>query len=125
MHNYLQSGSISNIFIVKDGTLLTPPTRDDLLDPLIADKVPYPKSATLPGVTRQVIFEIAAEEKIAIQRSAITINQLLEADEAFLTNSIMGVMPLARIERKAIGSEKPGDLTRRLAEVYEHTLAAQ
>src|SRR5882762_41853 len=95
VHNYLQSGSISNIFIVKSGTLITPPTRDDLLDPIIAEKCPYPKSATLPGITRQVIFEIAAAEKIPVERSAITIEQLLDADEAFLTNSIMGVMPVA------------------------------
>jgi branched-chain amino acid aminotransferase len=124
VHNYLQSGSISNIFIVKDGTLITPPTRDDLLDPVIAEKVPYPKSATLPGITRQVIFELATTEKIPIQRGAITVNQLLEADEAFLTNSIMGIMPLARVERSAIGSDKPGPITRRFAELYEHQLAA-
>jgi len=124
VHNYLQSGSISNIFIVKDGILITPPTREDLFDPVIAEKVPYPKSATLPGITRQVIFELAATEKTPIQRSAITVNQLLEADEAFLTNSIMGIMPLARVERSAIGSDKPGPITRRLAELYEHQLTA-
>jgi branched-chain amino acid aminotransferase len=125
VHNYLQSGSISNIFIIKNGTLITAPTRDDLLDPAIAEKCPYPKSATLPGVTRQVIFEIAAAEKIPLQRAAINITQLLDADEAFLTNSIMGVMPVARIERKAIGSDKPGPLTRRLAEIYQQKLSAQ
>ena len=45
-------------------------------------------------------------------------NQLLEADEVFLTNSIMGVMPVCRIERKAIGRDEPGPMTRRLAEMY-------
>jgi len=123
VHNYLQSGSISNIFIIKNGTLITPPTRDDLLDPVIAEKCPYPKSATLPGITRQVIFEIAAAEKIPIERAAININQVLEADEAFLTNSVMGIMPIARVERKAIGLDKPGAITRRLAEIYERQLA--
>lgn len=125
VHNYLQSGSISNVFIVKDGTIITPPTREDLLDPAVAEKCPYPRSATLPGVTRQVIFEIAAAEKISIERGAINITQLLEADEAFLTNSIMGVMPVARIERKAIGAEKPGPITLRLAELYERQLRAE
>jgi branched-chain amino acid aminotransferase len=124
VHNYLQSGSISNIFIIKNGTLITPPTREDLFDPAVAEKCPYPKSATLPGITRLVIFEIAAMERLSIERSAINITQLLEADEAFLTNSIMGVMPIARIERKAIGSEKPGEITRRLAELYERQLTA-
>ncbi|HEV8378459.1 MAG TPA: aminotransferase class IV, partial [Tepidisphaeraceae bacterium] len=125
VHNYLQSGSISNIFIIKDGILITPPTRDDLLDPVIAEKVPYPRSATLPGITRQVIFELAATKRIPVQRAAITINQLLETDEAFLTNSIMGIMPVARIERKAIGADKPGPLTRRLTELYERQLAGE
>jgi len=123
VHNYLQSGSISNIFIVKDGTLITPPTRDDLLDPAVAEKIPYPKSATLSGVTRQVIFELAAAEKIAIERAAITINQLLDADEAFLTNSIMGIMPVSRIERSPIGPDKPGPITRRLSELYEQQIS--
>ena len=123
VHNYLQSGSISNIFIVKDGTLITPPTRDDLLDPAVAEKIPYPKSATLPGITRQVIFELAAAEKIAIERAAITINQLLDADEAFLTNSIMGIMPVSRIERSPIGPDKPGPITRRLSELYEQQIS--
>jgi len=122
VHNYLQSGSISNIFIVKNGTLITPPTRDDLLDPAIAEKIPYAKSAPLPGITRKVIFELASAEKIAIERSAITINQLLDADEAFLTNSIMGIMPVSRIERSPIGSEKPGAITRRLTALYERQL---
>jgi branched-chain amino acid aminotransferase len=123
VHNYLQSGSISNIFIVKNGTLITPPTRDDLLDPAIAEKIPYPKSATLPGITRKVIFELASAEKLSIDRAAITINQLLDADEAFLTNSIMGVMPISRIERSPIGAGKPGAITRRLAELYERQLS--
>ena len=124
VHNYLQSGSISNVFIVKNGTLITPPTRDDLLDPAVAEKCPYPKSATLPGITRQVVFEIAAAEKTPIDRAAINITQLLDADEAFLTNSIMGIMPVSRIERKSIGADKPGPLTRRLAELYDALLAA-
>jgi branched-chain amino acid aminotransferase len=123
VHNYLQSGSISNIFIVKDGTLITPPTRDDLLDPAIAEKIPYAKSATLPGITRKVIFELAAAEKIPIERGATTINQLLDADEAFLTNSIIGIMPVARIERSPIGPDKPGEITRRLAELYEREIS--
>ena len=122
VHNYLQSGSISNIFIVKDGALITPPTRDDLLDLALAEKIPYSKSATLPGITRQVIFELAAAEKIPLQRGAITINQLLDADEAFLTNSIMGIMPIARIERSPIGQNTPGPITRRICELYERQL---
>ena len=53
VHNYLQSGSISNVFLVKDGVLLTPPTPQELReDKSLAAAVPYPKSNVLPGVTR-------------------------------------------------------------------------
>jgi branched-chain amino acid aminotransferase len=118
VHNFLQSGSISNVFIVKDGVLLTPPTPADLLDPQVAAEVPYPKSATLPGVTRRTVLELAARDDIPARPAAIDVNQLLDADEAFVTNSIMGVMPVCRFERKAIGEDKPGEVTRLLAAAY-------
>lgn len=122
VHNYLQSASISNVFIVKAGKIHTPPTAADLQDPAIAAQAPYPKSATLPGITRQVVSELAKQEGIDFIPSAITINQLLEADEVFITNSIMGIMPVCRIERRAIGQDRPGPLTRQLSEHYEEEI---
>lgn len=119
VHNYLQSGSISNVFLVKSGRLLTPPTPEELLDKALAAAVPYPRSATLPGVTRRLVFELAEREGMAVNPAALLINDLLEADEVFLTNSIMGVMPVCRIERHAVGNDKPGPLTMRLAALYE------
>jgi branched-subunit amino acid aminotransferase/4-amino-4-deoxychorismate lyase len=65
------------------------------------------------------VLEFAAAENIPIKLAALTINDLLEADEAFLTNSIMGVMPVCRIERRAVGEDKPGPLTRRLFDGYD------
>lgn len=117
--NYLQSGSISNVFVVKDGRLLTPPTPEDLTDVALARSMPYPKSATLPGVTRKVVRELAAAAGMQSEVGAIDINQLLEADEVFLTNSIMGIMPVCRIERRAVGAERPREVTGRLSELYE------
>lgn len=121
VHNYLQSGSISNVFVVKDETLITPPTPAELLDPAVREATAYPKSAVLPGITRAAILEIAQEAGIAIKRASITVSELLEADEVFLTNSIMQVMPVCRIERRGIGNEKPGaitlDLSARLSEL--------
>src|SRR6476661_2597042 len=52
VHNYLQSGSISNVFLVKDGRILTPPTQAEMEDEELAARVPYPRSSVLPGVTR-------------------------------------------------------------------------
>jgi branched-chain amino acid aminotransferase len=111
VHNYLQSGSISNVFIVKENVLITPPTPVDMLNSAIRDAMPYPRSAVLPGVMRGAVIDVAAEMGIGLRLDAINISQLLEADEIFLTNSIMQVMPVCRIERRAIGRDKPGEVT--------------
>jgi branched-chain amino acid aminotransferase len=118
VHNYLQSGSISNVFVVKDDVLTTPPTPADLRDPTVADATPYAKSATLPGVTRAVVMNLARDANLGVRTGPVDVNTLLDADEVFLTNSIMGVMPVGRIERKAIGRDEPGPVTRRLADAY-------
>jgi len=118
VHNYLQSGSISNVFIVRGGTLVTPPTSSDLQDAAVAEAVPYPKSNALPGVARQAVIELAGQAGMEVRLAAIDVNALLEADEVFLTNSIMGVMPVCRLERKAVGNEKPGEVTLKLSELY-------
>ncbi|HEV2294311.1 MAG TPA: aminotransferase class IV [Tepidisphaeraceae bacterium] len=119
VHNYLQSGSISNIFLVKDGVLITPPTNIELGDAAVAQQTPYPRSDVLPGVTRAAVIELARSANIPVKLASITVNQLLEADELFLTNSIMQVMPVCRIERKAIGDDKPGQITRQLMAVLD------
>lgn len=124
VHNYLQSGSISNVFVIKDGVIRTPPTAEELRDPQTAASVPYPKSAVLPGITRQTVLELAGREGVAAEPAALTINHLLQADEVFLTNSIMGVMPVCRIERHAIGEDRPGHITRRLAELFQDEVNA-
>lgn len=115
VHNYLQSGSISNIFIVKDEIVITPPTSQEMLDPAVRDGIPYPKSAVLPGIMRQAVLDIAKEAGFVTRFSAINVSELLEADEIFITNSIMRVMPVCRIERRAIGNDRPGPLTRDLS----------
>ena len=115
LHNYLQSGSISNVFVVKDGAIVTPPTPEDLRDRAVADAVPYPKSTVLPGVTRSVVLDLAREANVGVRLAAMNVNELLDADELFLTNSAMGVMPVCRIERKAVGDDRPGPVTSELA----------
>jgi branched-chain amino acid aminotransferase len=115
VHNYLQSGSISNVFLVEAGKLVTPPTPQELRDKAVADAVPYPKSNVLPGVTRAMVLDLAREAGIEVQLAGIDVNRLLAADELLLTNSIMGVMPVCRIERKPVGNDRPGPITLQLA----------
>ncbi|HEX8916756.1 MAG TPA: aminotransferase class IV [Humisphaera sp.] len=118
VHNYLQCGSVTNVLVVKGGALHAPPTNEELREQAVKDATPYPKSNVLPGVTRGVVFDLAAEAGISVHRRGLTINDLLEADEVFVTNSSMGVMPVCRVERKPIGGDKPGPVTRRLMEAY-------
>ena len=123
VHNFLQSGSISNVFIVKNKRLITPPTPDDMKDPFINRRTPYPKSSVLPGITRAAVIELAKRESIDVDTNAIDVSALLDADEVFLTNSIMGVMPVCRVEKKPIGEEEPGRMTLKLAEMLGREMA--
>jgi len=118
VHNYLQSGSISNVFLVESGKLLTPPTAHDLRTPKISQQTPYSKSNVLPGITRNAVLEIAKSLNIEVDITAIDVNRLLAAEEVFLTNSIMGVMPVCRLERKPVGPEKPGPITTKISNSY-------
>jgi branched-chain amino acid aminotransferase len=118
VHNYLQCGSITNVTIVKDGRLHTPPTNEELRDESVRQRTTYPKSNVLPGITRSVVFDLAAEAGIEVERRGLTINDLLDADEVFVTNSNMGIMPVCRVERKPIGADKPGPITLGLMERY-------
>lgn len=124
VHNYLQSGSITNVFVVAGGELHTPPTNEELREEAVRAATAYPKSNVLPGVTRSAIFDLAAEAGIVVRKRSLTIADLLDADEAFVTNSNMGLMPVCRVERKAIGRDEPGPITRRLMEVYAELVRA-
>ncbi len=125
VHHYLQSGSISNVFLVKGNALLTPPTMEELRDEKIAAATAYPKSAVLPGITRAAVLDIAREEGIEIRMASLSINDLLDAEECFLTNSIMRVMPVCRVERRALGDERPGAVTRRVSEELDRLVEAE
>ena len=105
--NHLAEGCISNVSLVKDGKLLTP----SLAEPI------------LPGITRAAVLEVARAEKIAVSEQTLTIDDLLGAKEVFLTNSIMEIMPVCRIEKHAVGDEQPGPITKRLAQLYQQDIS--
>lgn len=100
---WLAEGSISNAFLVKNSVLLTAP-----LD-----------TPVLPGVTRATVLELAAHQGRTLQERKLAIDDLLDADEVFLTNVIMKVMPVCRIEAKEVGEGKPGPTTRQIAQAYD------
>ncbi len=72
----------------------------------------------LPGVTRKVTLELAQAADIEIEERELLIKDVLEADEIFLTNAIMGLMPVCRIEKHTVGKEKPGPVYQKLHDAY-------
>ncbi|MFQ5806420.1 MAG: aminotransferase class IV [Phycisphaerae bacterium] len=98
----LAEGAISSVFLVRNEQLVTPP-----LD-----------APVLPGITRATVIELAVELGVPVRERALTLNDLLEADEVFLTNSLMELVPVVRVGREPIGSEKPGETTAQLHEAY-------
>jgi len=107
--NRLAEGSISNVFLVSGGRLLTPPVEEGLL----------------AGITRQTVLELAADEEVPAEQRPLGINDLLDAEEVFLTNSIMEVLPVGRIEQHEVGDGKPGPITRNLAAAYKALVARE
>jgi len=83
----------------------------------------FGESAVLPGITRQRVIELAGMEGIEVKLAEIDVNTLLDADEVFLTNSVMQVMPVTRLEQRIVGDDKPGAVTQRLVELMAADVA--
>jgi branched-chain amino acid aminotransferase len=98
----LAEGCISNVFLVKDSVLLTPSL----------------KTGILPGIARKTVLELAGKNSIKAEEKELTIDDLLGADEVFITNVIMQVMPVVAVESHNVGNAKPGALTKRISSLY-------
>lgn len=99
---YISEGSRSNIFLVKGNTVFSPSLS----------------SGCLAGITRRAVFDLAKKYKIKIYEGNFTLQDLYEADEAFLTNSLMGVMPLAWVEKHRVAKGSLGQLTKFFMKKY-------
>ena len=95
-------GTTSNIFIVEQGQIKTPPLS------------PY----VLAGITRQIVLEIARDHKIPLTEEKITADELIYADEVFITNSCIEIVPVTQVNSNFIGLKKPGILTRFIHEEF-------
>lgn len=105
----LVDGTIANVHFVVDGRILTP----------------SPRCGALPGVTQQVVREIAEEKRIPWQWGEYSPGTLKQATEAFLTNALIGLMPLVRVDTSPIGHGRPGPVTRALSTAYAERVARQ
>jgi branched-chain amino acid aminotransferase len=98
----------SNVFIVRDGVVCTPPET----------------AGCLLGVTRALVLELCVREAIACEQPTLRPADLLAADEAFLTSSTREVQPISAIDGRALGSV-PGPITTRLATAFRHLISTE
>jgi branched-chain amino acid aminotransferase len=95
-----------NIFLVRDGVLLTPPADAGILE----------------GVTRAAVIELADAAGIRVQQVALTKHDVYIADECFLTGTAAEVIAVVKVDSRSIGDGKPGPITRDLEKRF-HKLA--
>jgi branched-chain amino acid aminotransferase len=97
-----------NIFIIKNGVISTPPIA----------------AGALAGVTRGVVFDLAAELGIPIREPMMTRYDIFTADECFLTGTAAEVIPAVKLDTRPIGDGKPGPITRRLITRFRELTAS-
>lgn len=93
-------GTQSNLFLVKDGKIITP------------------NDETLPGITRELVIKLCKKFfKIEVRR--VKIDELYNADEIFLVSSTKEIMPVVKVDKKRIGNAKPGDITKKIIREFQ------
>jgi D-alanine transaminase len=100
---FLTEGAASNIFVVKNGKLLAPP-KDNLM---------------LPGITYDVILELAAANGIPYEVRRVSKDEVFSADELLLTSSTREVLAITTLDGKPVGNGKPGTMFARLHPLYQ------
>ena len=96
----LTEGPGFNLFVVKDSALATP------------------EDGVLEGITRETVIALCETEGLAVEERKVSVQDLMGADEAFVTSTAGGIMPLCRADDQSIGSGKPGPITARLTDAY-------
>lgn len=109
LDGYLAEGSICNLFIVKRRRLYTPSVELGIL----------------AGMTRRLVIDLARQADIPVRETRLLPSDLYEADECFLTNTSMEVMPVVRADRRRIGDGKPGPIARRLHRAYREKVRSE
>lgn len=106
---YVVEGSGENLFVVSKGRVKTPPRG----------------SAILLGITRDTVIQQLAEAKIEVEEGVISRDELYCADEVFLTGTAAEVTPAREIDKRTIGTGKPGEITRMVQDAYAKAVSGQ
>jgi D-alanine transaminase len=99
----VSEGAASNVFAVIDGVLVTPPKSHDLL----------------PGITRDLVLELAQDNAIEAREAGIPAERLSVADEIWLTSSTREILPVVELDGKSVGTGAPGPIWRRMHGIYQ------
>lgn len=99
----ISEGSGENVFLVRDGVVLTPPISSGILD----------------GITRHTVMTLLSRDGIEIREATLTRGDLFNADEVFFTGTAAEVTPVREIDARPIGAGRPGPVTRRAQELFE------
>lgn len=94
--------TVSNLFFVSRGRLYTPALECGILD----------------GITRHIILMLARELEVSVEEGTYSVDLLRQADECFLTNTSMEVMPVTVLDKRPIGAGRPGPLTQKLHQIF-------
>jgi branched-chain amino acid aminotransferase len=100
--DHVSEATSSNVFLLRDGALVTPPVS----------------CGALPGVTRATVLELVAHTLLPHEESTATLEDLHHASEAFLTSSVREIVPLVRVAGRPIGDGTPGPVTQRVIAAY-------
>ena len=100
---YVTECVVSNIFFVNNWRVVTPSLNTNIL----------------PGITRRTVLDICKESSIPASEECFKVETLLNADEVFITNSLMEIMPVSKIENYDIGEVIPGKITQQLMNAYK------
>lgn len=106
MENRLAEGCVSNVFLVKNAILQTPSLE----------------TPVLPGIARKAVLQLARQQSIEVIEKDLFIADLLEADEVFLTNVVMEVLPVINLEKHTIGDGKVGPVTQKLRNAFAQAI---
>ncbi|MFC0272132.1 D-amino-acid transaminase [Metabacillus herbersteinensis] len=98
----ITEGSSTNFYAVKDGTVYTHPANNLILN----------------GITRMKIIELCSENGIPFMEKELYINERTSFDEAFISSTTIEIVPVTKIEEDVIGEGKPGEVTKRLQELF-------
>jgi len=102
-NDYVTEGAASNIFAVIDGVLKTPETSGEIL----------------PGITREVIIELAQKNQIPYQEAPISLAEIKHSSEIWLTSSTREIIPVVELDGQRIGNGKPGPIWQNMNQLFQ------